>query len=110
MQTARSHALKFEKATEDAKSNPKLLGVASAYSDRDRVQMVERDNRPTLKFVDVGGKFLDVKDRNRRIKEAERRAKLREKRRLRTAEEIISSKADQIRLRMLQAQAQQRAH
>jgi hypothetical protein len=43
------------------------------------VQLVEREGRPAVRFVDVGGKFLDVRDRKERIKAAERRKRAREK-------------------------------
>jgi hypothetical protein len=37
------------------------------------VQQTTKDGRPTMVFVDVGGKFLDVSDRDQRIKGATRR-------------------------------------
>ncbi len=42
--------------------------------------IVARNSRPSLKFVDVGGKFLDVEDRKRRLRASERRSKLRARR------------------------------
>jgi hypothetical protein len=43
------------------------------------VQLVEREGRPAVKFVDVGGKFLNVDERMQRIKDGERRRKVKDK-------------------------------
>ena len=82
LETARSHAQRLTQASEDAKSDAKMLGLhGKPAADHERVHIVERAGRPTIKFIDVGGKFLDVKDRTRRMKESERRQRLRGKRR-----------------------------
>jgi hypothetical protein len=46
-----------------------------------KVNLVTREGRPAIKFIDVGSKFVDVKDRLKRIKEGERRRRLKEKKR-----------------------------
>ena len=43
--------------------------------------VVERQGRPTLRFVDVGVKFVDVKDRLKRVQAAKRRSLLKQRRR-----------------------------
>ncbi|KAI0714949.1 eukaryotic mitochondrial regulator protein-domain-containing protein [Earliella scabrosa] len=43
--------------------------------------VVERQGRPTLRFVDVGVKFVDVKDRLKRVQAAKRRSLLKRRRR-----------------------------
>ncbi|KZT73226.1 hypothetical protein DAEQUDRAFT_684128 [Daedalea quercina L-15889] len=47
--------------------------------------VVERPGRPTIKFVDVGGKFVDLDDRVARLKAAEHRASVKAKRRARAS-------------------------
>lgn len=79
------------------KSDPVLLGdkhlPEEAFSQEPVVPgefVATRENRPDVKFVDVGGKYIDVKDRRRRIAESERRSRLREKRQLRRVAEIAA--------------------
>ncbi|TFY71175.1 hypothetical protein EVG20_g1822 [Dentipellis fragilis] len=77
-QTAETHKTQDEAA----KSDDALLGHHSSQKERDaRVTISDGvSGRPTIKFVDVGGKFIDPKDRQRRIKESERRKQQRAKR------------------------------
>ncbi|TFY83511.1 hypothetical protein EWM64_g495 [Hericium alpestre] len=63
---------------EAAKSGDLMLGHHHD-SAQSREVVSETPGRPTLKFVDVGGKFVDPKDRQRRMKESERRARVRAK-------------------------------
>ncbi|KAA1467779.1 hypothetical protein DENSPDRAFT_832918 [Dentipellis sp. KUC8613] len=76
-QTAETH----KSQDEAAKSDDTLLGHHSSQKERDaRVTISEGvQGRPTIKFVDVGGKFIDPKDRQRRMKESERRKNQRAK-------------------------------
>ncbi|KAK7686702.1 hypothetical protein QCA50_010302 [Cerrena zonata] len=78
---ARAYAQKHKKITEEQKNDPKLLGLRPSTSVVDKVKLVTRDNRPDVKFVDIGGRFLDVGDRLRRIREGERRSKIKTRRR-----------------------------
>ena len=45
------------------------------------VQFIEKEGRPTIKFIDVGGKFLDVDERKQRMKDAKRRRSIKDKKR-----------------------------
>jgi hypothetical protein len=62
------------------KSNPKLMprikDTDKIKTPESKVQISEAPGRPSIKFVDVGGKFIDVEERLRRIAQAERRAKI----------------------------------
>ncbi|KAI0937174.1 hypothetical protein AcW1_001221 [Taiwanofungus camphoratus] len=49
-------------------------------------RVVDVSGRPSVTFVDVGGKFVDVDDSVRRLKEAGRRSKLRMQKRQRKEE------------------------
>lgn len=57
----------------DAKSDP--LFMPPYENNPPKVNLVQREGRPSVKFIDVGGKFVVVKDRLNRIKQAERRRK-----------------------------------
>lgn len=85
---ARAYAQKHKKITEEQKNDPKLLGLRPSTVVVDKVKLIVRDNRPNVKFVDVGGRFLDVDDRLRRIRECERRSKIRTRKREQKKEEL----------------------
>lgn len=79
----------------EQKIDPKLLGDIHVQEDGHENAapiMVERDNRPAVKFVDVGVKWVDVKDRKRRVQESERRSHLRTKRRLKKLRALEATK------------------
>ena len=78
-------------AADAAKSDPKLLASHSS-SHENRTHLVEREGRPAVMFVDVGGKFLDVKDIQKRAKEGERRSNVRAKRRARKIAALVDTK------------------
>lgn len=65
------------------KSGPKLMprlkDTDTIKTPRKKVQIVAKEGRPTIHFVDVGGKFLDVDDRLRRMAESERRTQFKQK-------------------------------
>jgi hypothetical protein len=62
-------------SAEKRKSSSKLM---KRFSDTplEKVKIVEKPGRPTMKFIDVGGKFMDVDERLRRMAESQRRAKV----------------------------------
>lgn len=96
MERARAASDRHKLLAELVRSDPELLGEDLSEDHEFRAPfIVERGNRPSIKFVDVGGKFLDVKDRRRRMQEGERRSQLGKKRRTR-------------KLRMLEAAALKR--
>jgi len=72
-----------EKEISDS-SHPKLSATESPVP-HGSTRVADRDGRPPIHFVDVGGKFLDTKDVQRRRKEGDRRSKVKAKRRERTA-------------------------
>lgn len=80
--------------SEEQKNDPELLGLRPSTLVIDKVKLVIRENRPTMKFVDVGGRFLDVNDRVRRIKESERRSRIKAKRREPKEQEVKATDAD----------------
>jgi hypothetical protein len=55
---------------------PHLKDTETIRTPKSRVQVSVAPGRPTIKFVDVGGKFIDVEERLRKIAQAERRAKI----------------------------------
>jgi hypothetical protein len=64
------------KGYRDAKSDP--LVMPRYPNNPPKVNVIQREGRPAVKFVDVGGKFVDVKDRLKRIKLAERRQRMKD--------------------------------
>jgi len=64
------------KGYRDAKADP--LVMPRYANNPPKVNVIQRDGRPAVKFVDVGGKFVDVKDRLKRIKLAERRRRMKD--------------------------------
>jgi hypothetical protein len=80
LQKAKAAAKRITQAAETEKSNPKLMphvkDTDTIKSPKSKVQTSEAPGRPTINFVDVGGKFIDVAGRLRKISEAERRAKI----------------------------------
>jgi hypothetical protein len=85
---------------ETQKSHPTLVphleDTKTIRTPKSRVQISVTPGRPTIKFVDVGGKFIDVEERLRRIAQAERRAK------------INQSKAQNKRVTLLERRARNR--
>ena len=82
------------------KDDPELLGdqntardVSDNLLDISKQLIVERGNRPAMKFIDVGGKFIDVKDRRRRMSEGARRSRLRKNRRPRKIQALKATKS-----------------
>ncbi|CAL1694580.1 unnamed protein product [Somion occarium] len=94
LDAARAYAQKHRQMSEEQKNDPELLGLRPSTLVIDKVKLVIRENRPTMKFVDVGGRFLDVNDRVRRIKESERRSRIKAKRREPKAQEVKTTDAD----------------
>jgi hypothetical protein len=54
------------------------------------VQLIERDGRPSVKFIDVGGKFLNIAEQKERLKAAERRRRQKDKKRRRVKETKVA--------------------
>ncbi|KAF9469745.1 eukaryotic mitochondrial regulator protein-domain-containing protein [Collybia nuda] len=84
LEQAKIAAKRFAQAAEDSKSNEKLMprirDTAMNKAPKSKVQIVTKPGRPTLKFIDVGGKFIQADERIRRMAEAERRAKIKVRR------------------------------
>ncbi|KAF5384920.1 hypothetical protein D9615_001121 [Tricholomella constricta] len=79
LEHAKSTAKRYAKAEEAYKSNPRLMPRVKdsiTRTPKEKVQVVTKDGRPSMKFVDVGGHFIEVDERLRRIAESERRAKI----------------------------------
>jgi hypothetical protein len=80
LQRARQTAEKHVRATEEAKSNPQILGHHE--DNPPKVQLLpsgKAPRRPMIEFTDVGGKFIDVKEYTARAKESARRRVIRGK-------------------------------
>ncbi|KAG5652569.1 hypothetical protein H0H81_004529 [Sphagnurus paluster] len=79
LEHAKAAAKRYAKAQEAYKSNPKLMPRVQDHTTqrpREKVQVIEKTGRPSLKFVDVGGHFIEVDSRLKRIAESERRSKI----------------------------------
>lgn len=80
LERAKAAAKRFTRVAEKEKSNQKLMphlkDTDIIKTPESKVQVSEAPGRPTIKFVDVGGRFIDVEERLRKIAQAERRAKL----------------------------------
>ena len=80
LQKAKAAAKRFAQAAEMEKSNPKLMprikDTDTIKTPKTKVQVSEMPGRPTIKFVDVGGKFINVEERLRKVAQAERRARI----------------------------------
>jgi len=90
LEAASQEAAARKKAQEAAKSNPRLTPEYHSKVN-ERVKMVHAAGRPSVKFVDVGGKFLDLKSIARREQESERRSKIRAKKKQEVQEMAASS-------------------
>lgn len=80
LQHARQTAEKHVQAAEDAKSDPTILG--QHHGNPPKIQLLSSGNtpgRPTIEFVDVGGKFINVKEHTARAKESARRRSVKDK-------------------------------
>jgi len=77
---AKAAAKRFAQAAEAGKSNKKLMprikDTEVIKTPKSKIQVSTKSGRPTIKFVDVGGKFINVDERLRRITEGKRRAKV----------------------------------
>ena len=85
LQHARQTAEKHVRAAEDAKSDPKILGKHKGNPPK--VQLLPSGHtpgRPTIEFVDVGGKFINLKEHTARVRESARRRTVRDKKRVQT--------------------------
>lgn len=67
----RAHASRVRKAGPEFM--PKVPLTSGVKETTPAFQRLSKEGRPSMVFVDVGGKFLDVDDRTTRMKEAERR-------------------------------------
>jgi len=76
---AKQHAKTEEAHKSDPKLMPRIRDTDTVKTPKHKVQVVSKPGRPTIKFVDVGGKFVDVEDRLRRIASGERRVKIKER-------------------------------
>jgi hypothetical protein len=65
-----------EREKSNQKLMPRLKNTSTIKTPKSKVQVSEASGRPTIQFVDVGGKFIDVEARLRKIARAERRAKI----------------------------------
>jgi hypothetical protein len=81
------------KGYHDAKSD--LLFMPRYGNNPPKVNLVQREGRPPVKFIDVGGKFVDVKDRVKRIKQAERRRRKKDEKQ---AARVLETQLNQTRL------------
>ncbi|GLB43498.1 putative eukaryotic mitochondrial regulator protein [Lyophyllum shimeji] len=82
LEHAKSTAKRYAAAAEAYKSNPKLMprvNDPTTRTPKEKVQVVTKSGRPSIKFTDVGGHFIEVDERLRRITESERRAQLKAK-------------------------------
>jgi len=83
LEHAKETAKEFSKADEDYKSNRKLMprirDTETIKTPKSKIQVIMKPGRPTIKFIDVGGKFIKVEERLQRITQAERRAKIRDR-------------------------------
>ncbi|KAF8899223.1 eukaryotic mitochondrial regulator protein-domain-containing protein [Infundibulicybe gibba] len=83
LEDAKKKARNFRKMDESLKSMPKVMprikDTDTIKTPRHKVQISTKPGRPTIRFVDVGGKFVDLDERLHRIARAERRSKIKEK-------------------------------
>jgi hypothetical protein len=81
LQKAKDDAAAAAAQRREDKSNEEVMPRFPGFLNNPlKVQVVEREGRPTVKFVDVGGKFLDVVERKQRIKAGERRRRIKNQR------------------------------
>lgn len=80
LERAKTDAETFAETAEQRKSDPKLV-PRHGGPPTETVQIVSKPGRPTIQFVDVGGKYIEVEERLRRIAEGERRAKIKDRQR-----------------------------
>lgn len=66
----------MEREKSNQKLMPHLKDTGTIKTPKSKVQVSKAPGRPTIEFVDVGGKFIDVEARLRKIAQAERRAKI----------------------------------
>ncbi|KAG6854155.1 hypothetical protein C0991_010066 [Blastosporella zonata] len=79
LEHAKKTAKRYTELREAYKSNPQLMPHVvdiTTQTPAEKIQVVTKPGRPSLKFVDVGGHFIDVEERLKRIAESERRAKI----------------------------------
>jgi len=80
LENAKKTAKRFSDRIEAAKSGSILMPLVpdtqSVMRSRKKAQHVTKEGRPTLEFLDVGGKFIDVDERVRRIAVAQRRTRV----------------------------------
>ncbi|KAJ3510752.1 hypothetical protein NMY22_g15876 [Coprinellus aureogranulatus] len=71
LEHAHAKALQYAKRTEEFKAIPELMprvpDTEWMTRPKSKVVRLERENRPTLQFIDVGAKFMDVNERIQRI-------------------------------------------
>lgn len=82
LERAKHEAKSAREKAARAKSDPILLYGREVRRKEDnaspKVKVVEgKNDRPQIKFVDIGGKFIEVEDRRRRIHESQRRKEAR---------------------------------
>ncbi|KNZ76372.1 37S ribosomal protein S35, mitochondrial [Termitomyces sp. J132] len=78
LEHAKATAKRYVKMQEAYKSNPRLMPRVkdtTTQTPKEKVQIVVKPGRPSMKFVDVGGHFIEVHKRVKRIAESKRRAK-----------------------------------
>ncbi|KAG6846040.1 hypothetical protein H0H87_006404 [Tephrocybe sp. NHM501043] len=83
LEHAKKTAKRYTELREAYKSNSQLMPRVhdnTTQTPGEKVQVIEKPGRPSLKFVDVGGHFIDVSERLKRIAESERRARITVKR------------------------------
>ncbi|KAG6874401.1 hypothetical protein C0995_015137 [Termitomyces sp. Mi166 len=89
LEHAKATAKRYAKMQEAYKSNPHLMPRVTdptTQTPGEKVQVIAKTGRPSMKFVDVRGHFIMVNERLKRIAESERRAKMAPRRLVKKAE------------------------
>jgi hypothetical protein len=76
LQKAREEMDRQRKLRSARKVDPTFL---PRYGETPKTVVVTRPHRPTMKFVDVGGRFINLRDQMRRIAASKRRAQFKAK-------------------------------
>ncbi|KAG6911327.1 hypothetical protein DXG01_000998 [Tephrocybe rancida] len=79
LEHAKTTAKRYTEMREAYKSNPQLMPPVkdiTTQSPEEKVQVITKPGRPSLKFIDVGGHFIEVNERLKRIAGSKRRAEV----------------------------------
>lgn len=79
LEHAKAMAIRLAKYSKEQKDKlmPRIKDTDTIKTPKKKVQVVTKPGRPTVQFIDVGGKFMDEEQLMRRVAVAERRSRKR---------------------------------